>query len=353
MLTASRSPYPSIGVAELAAGWLDLRLDPSGTPLRPLLAVDLDEAADHATIEAAATAARAALPLLVGVASRPLTYGLQPLLGGLTMTLVPGSAPARECVAVDDTAAALHRLSAAVAAHPRAAVVLGRVLRQSEYTATADGLAGEAAAYSMLLAGPELRAWLVERGAPRDAGDAAAPRVRAERDGAELRVVLTRAHRRNSMDWRLREALVDALHIAIADPLVTVELTGDGPDFCSGGDLDEFGSAADVTAAYLVRLERHPGWLLDRLRDRVRVRLHGACIGAGIEMPAFAGHVACEPGTYFALPEVGMGLIPGAGGTLSIPRRIGRWRTAWMALTGGRVDAATAVNWGLVDEMCS
>jgi enoyl-CoA hydratase/carnithine racemase len=153
------------------------------------------------------------------------------------------------------------------------------------------------------------------------------------------------------MDWRLREALVEALAVAVADPAVTVELAGDGPDFCSGGDLDEFGSAADVTAAYLVRLDRHPGWLIDRLRDRVRVRLHGACIGAGIEMQAFAGLLTCTGDTYFALPEVGMGLIPGAGGTVSIPRRIGRWRTAWMALTGERVDAMTAHGWGLVDEL--
>ncbi|MFE7797968.1 enoyl-CoA hydratase/isomerase family protein [Nocardia sp. NPDC057440] len=46
-----------------------------------------------------------------------------------------------------------------------------------------------------------------------------------------------------------------------------------------------------------------------------------------------------------------MGLIPGAGGTVRIPRRIGRWRTAWLALTGQRIDATTALEWGLVDEV--
>jgi enoyl-CoA hydratase/carnithine racemase len=46
-----------------------------------------------------------------------------------------------------------------------------------------------------------------------------------------------------------------------------------------------------------------------------------------------------------------MGLIPGAGGTVSITKRIGRWRTAWLALSGARLDAATALAWGLVDEV--
>jgi enoyl-CoA hydratase/carnithine racemase len=46
-----------------------------------------------------------------------------------------------------------------------------------------------------------------------------------------------------------------------------------------------------------------------------------------------------------------MGLVPGAGGTASLPRRIGRQRTAWMALTGASVDAETALGWGLVDAL--
>jgi enoyl-CoA hydratase/carnithine racemase len=57
------------------------------------------------------------------------------------------------------------------------------------------------------------------------------------------------------------------------------------------------------------------------------------------------------PGAFFQLPEVGFGLVPGAGGTVSLPRRIGRQRTAWLALTGRRLDAEVAREWGLVDEV--
>ena len=68
-------------------------------------------------------------------------------------------------------------------------------------------------------------------------------------------------------------------------------------------------------------------------------------------MAAFAGHVAAHPETTFGLPEIGLGLIPGAGGTVSLPRRIGRQRTGALALTGRRIDVPTALDWGLVDVL--
>jgi enoyl-CoA hydratase/carnithine racemase len=61
--------------------------------------------------------------------------------------------------------------------------------------------------------------------------------------------------------------------------------------------------------------------------------------------------VRASADAFFQLPEVSMGLVPGAGGTVSVPRRIGRQRAAWMALTGARVDAPTALTWGLIDAI--
>ena len=79
--------------------------------------------------------------------------------------------------------------------------------------------------------------------------------------------------------------------------------------------------------------------------------VHGACVGSGIELPAFAARVVAAPDTRIWLPELSLGLVPGAGGTVSLPARIGRHRTALLALTGTPIDAPTARSWGLVDEL--
>jgi enoyl-CoA hydratase/carnithine racemase len=149
----------------------------------------------------------------------------------------------------------------------------------------------------------------------------------------------------------MRDALVEALAVATWDTsILRVVVQGAGPSFCSGGDLDEFGAARDVARAHLVRIGQSAAAVLHSLRDRVEARVHGACIGAGIELPAFCGTVVARDDAFFELPELAMGLVPGAGGTVSVGSRIGRWRTAYLALSGERIGVATALDWGLVDR---
>ena len=128
-------------------------------------------------------------------------------------------------------------------------------------------------------------------------------------------------------------------------------LSGAGPAFSAGGDLDEFGSAADPGQAHLIRTLRSPARLAHALGPRLTAYLHGACVGGGIEVPAAAARVVAREGAFFRLPEVSMGLIPGAGGTATIPRRIGRHRAAFMAISGADIDLPTALAWGLVDAV--
>jgi len=256
--------------------------------------------------------------------------------------------PAYDVVVADRAAAA--EVETAVAAHPVAATALALLLRGGERRRTHEGLVAESATYSALQAGADHRRWLAER-PPARARDRSRPPVRAERHGDVLAITLDRPEVRNAFDAATRDALRELLAVAEHDPVVRVELDGAGPSFCSGGDLDEFGTATDPAAAHLVRVAASVGAVLDRIADRVTVTVHGACIGAGIELPAYAGRVVARPDATFALPEVAMGLVPGAGGTVSIPRRIGRHRTAWLAITGRRIDAVTAHRWGLVDEV--
>jgi enoyl-CoA hydratase/carnithine racemase len=175
--------------------------------------------------------------------------------------------------------------------------------------------------------------------------------VLVEREGAVLRVTLHRPHVRNALDANMREALLDALAVAELEPALAVELRGARPDFCAGGDLDEFGTFADPVQAHLLRLDRSVARVLGGLAPRTTAFVHGRCVGSGIELPAFAGRVVAAPDVQVQLPELGLGLVPGAGGTASLPARIGRHRTALLGLTGTPIDAAIALAWGLVDEL--
>lgn len=264
------------------------------------------------------------------------------------------SQAARElCDVVDTADGQLAGLVAdTVQRSPVAALALVTLLRRSCGLSVPKGLLAESAVYGTLQAGKEFRSWRrsVER---RPRCESESPVLAVRRDD-ELHITLNRPERRNAFDSAMRDALAEQLTLAMLDTTIQrVRLDGAGPGFCSGGDLDEFGTATDPAVAHLVRLERSVGSLIDQIRDRVTVRLHGACVGSGIELAAFAGAVVADPTTSISLPEVSMGLIPGAGGTVSLVRRIGRHRTCELALSGRSIDARTALDWGLVDELAT
>ena len=159
--------------------------------------------------------------------------------------------------------------------------------------------------------------------------------MRTERRDGTLLITLTRPARLNALDAQMRDELVEALTLAAADPDITsVEWRGEGRAFCAGGDLDEFGTRPDPATAHLVRLQRSVGRLLAQLDKPTVTYLHGASMGSGIELAAFTTTVVAAPDTQIALPEIGLGLVPGAGGTVSLPRRIGRLRHGLLGLLG-------------------
>ncbi len=239
-----------------------------------------------------------------------------------------------------------------VRARPQASAALVQLLRLGEVLDVYEGLIAESLTYSMLQSGPEFAAWLagLHRSKAGVVDDEQA--VLAERDGPVLRLTLNRPARRNAFSASMRDRLAELLASAVADTSIEeVVLRGNGPAFCSGGDLDEFGTLPDPATAHLIRSTRNVARLLSACSARVTVEVHGACVGAGVELAAFARRVIAREDTTFELPEVAMGLVPGAGGTVSIARRIGRQRAAYLALSGERIDAATALRWGLVDRL--
>ncbi|MET7486914.1 enoyl-CoA hydratase/isomerase family protein [Streptomyces sp. NPDC005538] len=305
----------------------------------PFTIVDLDRA------PAQGTGPRDRDRVLIGVAAEPVDA-----VEGFDILLTGVSDPPRPWVGCADPYATARQLGDVVENRAAASVALVQVLRMGGGLSIPDRLVLESLAYSTLQGGADFRAWLAS--APRRTPRPAEAPVRLGREASRLSITLDRPWVRNAFDAATRDALCEALQVAVADPSIgRVDLYGNGPAFCSGGDLSEFGTSRDPARAHLVRVHRSPGALLNRCAPRVTAHLHGACVGAGIELAAFAGRVVAAPDTVIRLPEIGMGLIPGAGGTASIPVRAGRERTAYLALSGVELSAGEALRWGLVDEV--
>ncbi|MEV0669531.1 enoyl-CoA hydratase/isomerase family protein [Mycobacterium sp. NPDC050441] len=273
----------------------------------------------------------------------------------VTFTLTEHLCPDRRAVTVGSVEQVVDELTERCRSWPQAAAVCDDVLRSLDPAGpTRAGLVTESLAYSTLQSGSEFARWLAERG-PATVPQLPEP-VQAHRDGNTLHVRFNRTARHNAFSTDARGALLEALEVARLDSSVDeVVLGGNGRSFCSGGDLAEFGSFADPASAHLARTRHSPALVLDeltaRLGRRCRAEVHGQVLGSGLEMAAFCGWVSCDPDATIGLPELALGLIPGAGGTVSITRRIGRWRTAYLVLSGHTIDAATAQAWGLVDEV--
>jgi enoyl-CoA hydratase len=304
------------------------------TPLtRPCLLLDVDAAAADAPTADVAAWLRGLPAPVIGVGRDSIAW-------------------AKACDVVVATRDAAAPLLDNIARTPIAAMVLVQLLRLIETLPLADALVAESLAYATLQNGAEFRAWRAQHTPEASAPCEDGPAVVVTRDGATLALELNRPANRNAMTVEMRDALCEALQLAAADDgIERVTIRGRGKCFSTGGDLREFGTAPDPATAHLVRSLALPGRWLAVCAARSEVRLHGACIGSGIEFPAFAGRVVATADAWFQLPELKYGLIPGAGGCVGISRRIGRQRTAWMVLSGRRLGATDAQAWGLVDAL--
>lgn len=152
------------------------------------------------------------------------------------------------------------------------------------------------------------------------------------------------------------EAAVDA---ANADTTVrAVILTGDGKIFSAGGNVKEmadragmFGlDAIDQRRAYIDGVQRIPR-ALGRLEVPLIGAINGAAVGAGCDLAMMCDIRIASERASFAESFVQLGLIPGDGGTWFLQRAIGYERAAEMTFTGDRVDAATALDWGMISRV--
>ena len=234
---------------------------------------------------------------------------------------------------------------------PMAAAALVAIVRIYEETPIWQALVEESLTYSTLQHGAEFKAWLAEQ-PQRQTKAFDGPPIIASRSGETLTLTLNRPQNRNAWSTDMRDALAENLQLVLMDESIEhIHLRANGPCFGAGGDLSEFGDARDAAEAHITRLTRSPAWSMALLSDKITAHLHGACVGAGIELPAYASKIQAQQDTVFQLPEVSMGLIPGAGGIASILPRMGPSYFNYFALSGERLSVERAFEWGLIDEI--
>jgi enoyl-CoA hydratase len=263
-----------------------------------------------------------------------------------------GSREAPDADKVDtviEAPATLDGVLAQIEARPHAAAVIVQLLRLLPRLDMHDGLVAESLAYATLQGSEEHRNWKCQN----SAGTGSQPgNIRLTRKGEALEVALDRPEADNAIDRPMRDGLHEALLMAAIDPSIEqVVLRGEGKAFSLGADLSEFGTTLDPASAHAIRSVTLPAEMAARIADRLEARIQGACVGSGLELAAFAGRIVAGPGAWFQLPELAMGILPGAGGCVSLTRRIGRQRTALMILSGKRLSARRALEWGLVDAI--
>ena len=140
----------------------------------------------------------------------------------------------------------------------------------------------------------------------------------------------------NGLGYDTRRAVADGVERAHADPAVrAIVITGAGRAFSGGADIREFGSPKAIAEPNLLSLIR----LLDEATKPVVAAVHGTVMGGGLELSLGAHYRVAAPGTNVALPEVKIGLVPGAGGTQRLPRVLGVETALNMIVTGDPVKS--------------
>jgi Enoyl-CoA hydratase/isomerase len=240
-------------------------------------------------------------------------------------------------------------LAKQVLAMPKAAEVIAGLLRILPGLSPEAGLTAESLAYGLLQGSAEHRAWLAVQGPVQQASTGS---VRLERTGERLTITLDHPESGNAIDRAMRDQLHDAFLLASLDPEIRqVSLRGAGRTFSLGAQLGEFGTTSDPATAHAIRARTLPARLAARIAGKLDVHVQGGCVGAGLELAAWGARVTAESDAWFRLPELAMGILPGAGGCVALPRRIGRQRAALLILSGKRISAKQALGWGLIDAI--
>jgi 3-hydroxyacyl-CoA dehydrogenase len=169
--------------------------------------------------------------------------------------------------------------------------------------------------------------------------------VTGTRDG-DVYVVVVDNPPVNALSWHVRQGLHDHFTAALADNAVkAIVLRCDGTTFIAGADISEFGKppqGPDLNAVLN---------LIEGAAKPVVAAIHGTALGGGLETTLVCHYRVAVPSAKLGVPEVKLGLLPGAGGTQRLPRIVGVEAAAQMTSSGDPITAAKALELGLVDAL--
>ena len=173
------------------------------------------------------------------------------------------------------------------------------------------------------------------------------------RQGGIARITLNRPGAMNVYSIRMRDDLFEVLEAIRTDlEIRAVVVDGAGEKaFCAGADLSEFLTSASPNEARLTRCERDIWGIFLQIRQPVIAALHGYVIGSGIEIAMCCDIRLSSEDARFRLPEPSLGILPGAGGTQTLPRAVGTGAAMDMLMTNRWVDATEARRIGLVNRV--
>ncbi|MCP5400331.1 MAG: enoyl-CoA hydratase/isomerase family protein [Sphingomonas sp.] len=242
-------------------------------------------------------------------------------------------------------------LARQVLANPRAAAVIVQLLRILPMLPMTEGLTVESLAYGLLQGSHEHQTWLASQGSSPPESRSAG-RILLIHEDNRIIATLDNPDSGNAIDRHVRDQLHEALTLAVLDPDIRqVSLRATGRTFSLGAELGEFGTTTDSATAHSIRSRTLPARVAAHCAEKLEVHVRGGCVGSGLELAAFAQHFTAARDAWFHLPELSMGILPGAGGCVSLTRRIGRQRTALLILSGKRLNARQALAWGLIDAL--
>ncbi len=166
-------------------------------------------------------------------------------------------------------------------------------------------------------------------------------------------VTLNRPEALNVYNVQMRDELYEVLGAIRDDDEVRVGIVNGAGEkaFCAGADLSEFLMAPPPVAARKVRFARDVWRLFLSIPQPMIAALHGYVLGSGMEIALCCDIRIASPETKFGLPEMGLGIIPAAGGTQTLPRAIGRSRALEMLLTNRWIGAGEAYEFGLINRI--